>query len=175
MAASAACVFMEPWRRLDLADEAEARALLARCCGSTRWIERMMAQRPYGSQAALLHDARVEWSALTPADWREAFAHHPRIGDRESLRARFPVTHDLSDKEQAGVAGASDDVLDALAQGNRAFEARFGYIFIVCATGKRADEMLALLQSRLSNDPDEEIRIAAAEQAKITALRLNAL
>jgi 2-oxo-4-hydroxy-4-carboxy-5-ureidoimidazoline decarboxylase len=89
--------------------------------------------------------------------------------------ARFPITAHLSEQEQAGVAGAAEDVLDALAEANRAYEQRFGYIFIVCATGKTAEEMLALLGERLSNDPADEIRVAAAEQAKITELRLMAL
>ena len=166
---------MEPWRRLDAASVADARRRLTACCGSSRWVDRMLARRPFGSRIGLLTAAREEWYALGPGDWREAFAHHPKIGDREHLRARFPTTHDRSAKEQAGVAGASNGLLDALATGNRAYEDRFGYIFIVCATGKSAEEMLALLNNRLTNDPEIEIRIAAGEQAEITALRLNAL
>ena len=166
---------MDAWRRLDQADGAEASALLTRCCGSTRWVERMLERRPFRNQAVLLAAAREEWQTLNADDWREAFTHHPRIGDRDAVRARFPATHDLSSREQAGVEGASDAVLDALADANRDYEARFGYIFIVCATGKSAEEMLVLLRQRLHNDPDDEIRIAAAEQAKITAIRLSAL
>jgi 2-oxo-4-hydroxy-4-carboxy-5-ureidoimidazoline decarboxylase len=135
----------------------------------------MLARRPFGSRIGLLTAAREEWDALEPRDWREAFSHHPKIGDRASLRERFPTTHEHSEKEQAGVSGASDAVLDALADGNRAYEVRFGYIFIVCATGKSAEAMLALLRDRLSNQPDDELLIAAGEQAKITALRLEAL
>jgi 2-oxo-4-hydroxy-4-carboxy-5-ureidoimidazoline decarboxylase len=166
---------MESWQHLDAADATRARALLATCCGSKRWIDGMLARRPYGSRDALLAAAQDVWTALTPDDWREAFTHHPKIGDRDALRARFATTHTLSENEQSSVAAATADVLDALAVGNRAYERRFGYIFIVCATGKRADEMLTLLRSRLGNDPADEILIAAAEQSKITAIRLETL
>jgi 2-oxo-4-hydroxy-4-carboxy-5-ureidoimidazoline decarboxylase len=135
----------------------------------------MLDRRPFGSNARLLQAARDEWFALTAADWREAFSHHPRIGDREALRARFPATAHLSEREQAGVNGAGHDVLDALADANRAYEDRFGHIFIVCATGKTAEEMLALLRGRLQNEPAGEVQIAAGEQAKITEIRLMAL
>ena len=157
---------------LDRAPEAEARAVLSRCCGSTRWVERMLARRPFGTHEQMRAAARAEWFALSEADWREAFTHHPRIGDRESLRRRFAATRDLSEREQSGAEGAAEDVLAALAEANAAYEARFGYIFIVCATGRSAQEMLGMLRARLGNKPDEEIRVAAEEQAKITDLRL---
>lgn len=142
------------------------------CCGSAAWVDRMMARRPFASEQALLAAARDEWLALGPDDWREAFAHHPKIGDRASLAARFPATHDLSAKEQSAAATANAHVLDELAAANDAYLARFGFIFIVYATGKSADEMLALLRMRLPNDRATELRNAADEQAKITALRL---
>jgi len=135
----------------------------------------MLTRRPFRWQSALLAAAADEWNELTQSDWLEAFSHHPKIGDRESLRSRYPATHDLSEREQAGVTQASDAILDALAEGNLQYEARFGYIFIVCATGKTAEEMLTLLYQRLPNDQDTELRIAAMEQQKITALRLNGL
>jgi 2-oxo-4-hydroxy-4-carboxy-5-ureidoimidazoline decarboxylase len=172
---SAGCEFMEPPSRIDDASPAVARTLLQACCGSTRWVERMLALRPFGATDILLSAARREWFALTPEDWKEAFTHHPKIGDREALRARFPATHQLSEREQAGMGTAPDQIIEALAQGNAAFERRFGYIFIVCATGKSAKEMLDLLTARLQNDPVTEVRIAAEEQAKITELRLNQL
>jgi 2-oxo-4-hydroxy-4-carboxy-5-ureidoimidazoline decarboxylase len=159
-------------QRIDKASEEDARAFLSTCCGSSRWVERMLERRPFLSVDNLLSVARAEWFALTPHDWREAFQHHPKIGDRESLRARFPATAQLSAAEQHGVTGASEAVLEGLAEANQAYESRFGYIFIVCATGKTAEEMLALLRQRLSNDPQAELLIAAEEQAKITALRL---
>ena len=112
---------------------------------------------------------------MLPADWLEAFAAHPRIGDLDALRKKFASTANWCAGEQAGVAAADEAVLTALADGNRAYEARFGYIFIVCATGKSAAEMLAILTARLANDPEVELKVATAEQAKITRLRLEKL
>lgn len=165
-------MFRAMWREIDAAPDEEARALLSSACGSSRWVDRMRARRPFRSERALLEAARAEWLALTPGDWREAFQQHPAIGDVTSLRQRFPATYHHSAREQAGVASATDDVLARLADGNRRYRERFGYTFIVCATGKSADEMLRLLEARLGNDPAHEIRVAAEEQAKITALRL---
>jgi 2-oxo-4-hydroxy-4-carboxy-5-ureidoimidazoline decarboxylase len=164
---------MERWRDIDAAPPGAAREILARACGSTAWIDRMLARRPFGSQAALLAVAREEWFARSERDWLEAFSHHPQIGDRASLAARFPATHDLSAKEQAAVGRADDDVLSALAEGNTTYRDRFGFVFIVCATEKSAEEMLALLRARLPNDRATELRNAAEEQAKITAIRLS--
>lgn len=132
----------------------------------------MIDRRPFHTAERLLEDARRIWFSLDADDWREAFTHHPKIGDRAALQARFAATRHLSATEQSSVASAPDAVLDALERGNRLYEQRFGYIFIVCATGKSAGEMLALLESRLGHPPDVEIRIAAEEQARITALRL---
>jgi 2-oxo-4-hydroxy-4-carboxy-5-ureidoimidazoline decarboxylase len=164
---------MAVWRRIDEASPAEARRLLTACCGATRWVDGMVRRRPFGSHQAILAAARDVWWSLEPGDWREAFTHHPKIGDKEALRGKFENTRALSEAEQSGVSSALDAVLDALAEGNRDYEERFGYIFIVCATGKSAQEMLALLQARITHDPATEIRIAAEEQAKITALRLS--
>ena len=158
---------------LDAATDDVARAMLTRACGSSRWVDRMMARRPFGRDAKMLTAARVEWFALSEPDWLEAFSHHPQIGDRAALEARFPQTHDLSSKEQASVASAHEDVLAALAQANNDYFDKFGFTFIVCATGKSAAEMLALLLARLQNDRATELRIAVEEQARITALRLS--
>ena len=166
---------MERWRRIDSAPEREARELLQTCCGASRWIDRMVTRRPFGTRDVALGAARDEWFALSRKDWIEAFNHHPRIGDRDALRNKFAATRTLSEREQAGVSGASEAVLDALLEGNREYESRFGYIFIVCATGKTAEEMLDLLHARLDNDRETEIRIAAEEHAKICALRLCAV
>jgi 2-oxo-4-hydroxy-4-carboxy-5-ureidoimidazoline decarboxylase len=163
---------MEPWRRIDSAERDEACAILRACCGASRWVERMADRRPFGDTESLLSAARDEWRALAPADWLEAFAQHPRIGDRGALERRFAEAGRLAAGEQRGVQGAAAEVLDALAEGNREYERRFGYIFIVCATGKSADEMLTMLHARLGNDPQDELRIAAAEQARITEIRL---
>ena len=157
---------------LDTATDADARALLTRACGASRWVDRMMARRPFGGDARLLRAARIEWFGLTEADWLEAFSQHPMIGDRASLAARFPATHDLSSKEQSAVNVASARVIDELAKANQEYLDRFGFIFIVCATGKSAEEMLQLLRDRLGNDRATELRTAAEEQARITALRL---
>lgn len=164
---------MALWRRVDDGSPAEARRLLTECCGASRWVDGMMRQRPFGSHQAILVAARDVWWSLGLDDWREAFAHHPKIGDKESLRASFASTRALSEAEQAGMSSASEAVLDAVARGNHDYEERFGYRFIVCATGKSAHEMLTLLHGRLVNEPAEEIRIAAEEQAKITAIRLS--
>ena len=163
---------MERWRRIDLVQEDEARDLLRVCCGAERWVDRMLARRPFTSREAAVTEAHDAWFALSPAEWREAFAHHPRIGDVDTLRKTFAATASLATREQAGVTAASAETLEALLAGNRDYEARFGYIFIVCATGKSAEEMLWLLRARLTNEPDVEIRIAAEEHAKICALRL---
>jgi len=165
---------MEQWQAIDRADPEGARRLLRACCGSERWVERMMHSRPFASRETALAAARDVWLSLDETDWREAFSRHPKIGDRDALQRRFPESHQLSAREQAGVDGAHEDVLGELASRNREYEARFGYIFIVCATGKSAGEMLVLLRERLTHSPADEIRVAAGEQAKITALRLTA-
>jgi 2-oxo-4-hydroxy-4-carboxy-5-ureidoimidazoline decarboxylase len=158
---------------INAATPEEARAILTRACGSSKWVDRMMQRRPFASDARLLFAARNEWFGLTEVDWLEAFSGHPRIGDRAALEARFPKTHDLSAKEQAGLGGADADVITALAEDNQRYFDKFGFTFIVCATGKTAEEMLRMLRARLANDRAAELRIAAEEQAKITALRLN--
>ena len=163
---------MDTWQTINRADPEEARRILTRACGSLRWVDGMLELRPFRGQEALLSAARRVWDDLSDDDWREAFSHHPQIGDRTTLAKKFPATHDLSAREQAGVAMASGDVLDRLAAANHEYFARFGYIFIVCASGRSAEEMLAILRSRLQNDPAAEIRIAAGQQAAITALRL---
>lgn len=149
--------------------------LLERCCGSGRWIQSMMQRIPFADWQALRSDADEIWLGLDRDDWMEAFAHHPKIGDIDSLRARFATTRNLSAGEQSGVDGASEEVLAGLAAGNRHYEQRFGYIFIVCATGKGAAEMLELLQERLGNSPDDELPIAAEQQRRIMQLRLDKL
>src|SRR4029453_16207541 len=172
---------MEPWQQLDLASLPEARRLLTTCCGSSAWgargggAKRLPPRRLLGREARLTTAAREAWADLTHTDWLEAFSHHPKIGDRASLARRFAGTGHLSAQEQSGVDDASAEVLDDLAAANRAYEEKFGYIFIVCATGRSAAEMLAVLRARLPNDAPTEIRIAAAEQARITELRLQRL
>jgi 2-oxo-4-hydroxy-4-carboxy-5-ureidoimidazoline decarboxylase len=136
----------------------------------------MLAQRPFASTEALLKAAAGVWGEMERADYLEAFSHHPEIGgDLAALEARFPATAAWSASEQSGVTGAGRETLEALRDGNAAYKARFGHVFLVCATGRTAAEMLALLQARLANDPETELRVAAAEQAKITRIRLEKL
>lgn len=152
-----------------------ARAELLRCCGCARWADAVLAARPYRDKAALLAASDAAWARTGEAEWREAFSHHPRIGGKDALREKFAATRAWAKGEQSGAAAASDAVLDALAAGNAAYEKKFGHIFIVCATGKSAAEMLDLLQSRLPNDAGTELRLAAGEQNKITKIRLEKL
>jgi len=160
-------------RKLNEASEDQARELLMRCCGSRRWADGMLSQRPFHSRAQLCGHAEVVWWGLGDADWLEAFSHHPRIGaDVAKLREKYASTADWSSGEQAAVGQATEETLKALAEGNKAYEQRYGFIFIVCASGKSADEMLALLQSRMHRERDSELRVAAGEQVKITRLRL---
>ncbi|HEY8432467.1 MAG TPA: 2-oxo-4-hydroxy-4-carboxy-5-ureidoimidazoline decarboxylase [Sandaracinaceae bacterium] len=163
----------EAARKLDAMDREAAREALTRCCGARRWVEGMLERRPFGTDEALMAAADEVWARMERDDVLEAFTHHPRIGaSLDELRARFASTSAWSAGEQSGALGASEETLRALRDGNAAYEARFGHIFIVCATGKSAEEMLAILNARMSNGPDEELRVAAAEQAKITKLRL---
>jgi OHCU decarboxylase len=150
----------------------ETRESFERCCGSRRWSEAMARSRPFESEAAVIATAERIWWGLSEADWLEAFAAHPRIGDVDAIRARFATAAAWASREQAGALAASEDVLRNLATGNRHYEERFGFIFIVCATGKTAEEMLELLKERLSNDPEAELKLAAGEQMKITRIRL---
>lgn len=160
--------------RLDRLSVEALRETLTRCCGSRRWVEGMIARRPFVTDDAVHQAADAAWSEASDEDVLEALSHHPEIGaDLDALRARFASTASWSAGEQAGVAAASEETLIALRDGNRRYKERFGHIFVVCASGKRADEMLALLTARLDNDPAREIRIAAEEQRKITHLRLD--
>jgi OHCU decarboxylase len=137
---------------------------LLRCCGSTRWASRMAARRPFANPEAMDAEADKIWHGLGVEDWLEAFAVHPRIG------ARLGTPWSL--EEQRGVESAPTSARARLADANREYEARFGFIFIVCATGKSADEMLASLDERLKHSRGEEWRIAGEEQRKITRVRL---
>jgi OHCU decarboxylase len=141
----------------------EARAAMLACCGSKLWARRMEQARPFAGEDELFTDADRIWAGLSQENWFEAFAAHPRIGARAS---------GLAAAEQAGARGATPETLAALARANREYEERFGYIFIVCASGRSAEEMLDLCRRRLHNAPAEELKVAAEEQRKITRLRL---
>ena len=152
-----------------------ARDALQKCCAAPEWIEQMLARRPFATDEEITRAATDIWWSLTREQWIAAFAAHPKIGDPASLRAKYANTSQWANNEQAGVAAAAEQTLQELADYNQRYEQRFGYIFIVCATGKSAAEMLALLKGRIDNEADQELRIAAAEQLKITLLRLNKL
>jgi len=137
-----------------------------RCCGSTAWARAMAEGWPFPSGEALYSAAEEIWWNLEEADWLEAFAAHPRIGERD-------IAERWASAEQAGAEGASDETLAALAKANAAYEARFGHIFLICATGLTAEQMLGSLRRRLANDPGVELQVAATEQARITRLRLD--
>lgn len=152
-----------------------AYARFLQCCGSHRWATEMTQDRPFESAKSLLQHARNLWFRLSVADWLEAFAAHPRIGDLNSLPASHADTVALASSEQAGAGRADSATEAALREGNTAYERRFGYLYIVCATGKTATEMLSILRERLAHAPEKELRIAATEQAAITRLRLEKL
>ena len=166
----------EPHAVLNALSDADASAALRRACGAEGWVRRMLARRPFASTEALYASADEEWAAASPEDHREAFGHHPQIGeDLAALRRKFQSTASLSSREQAGVADADEPTLLALRDANEAYRRRHGFIFIICATGKSAAEMLAALRRRLDNDTSAELAIAAREQAQITRLRLGSL
>lgn len=157
---------------LNRLDPAEARRAFRDCCGADAWVTEMIARRPFGTDDELLETARTIWRALDPSEQEAAFAAHPRIGES----ARGDDGHSRwSDTEQAAVADSSPETLDHLAECNREYEAIFGRVYLVFATGKSAEELLSLCQSRLANEPETEQRIAAQEQEKITDLRLRKL
>ena len=140
------------------------------CCGSDKWVSLLMKFFPFASEAELVSKATAIWyNECKKEDWLESFTHHPEIGDVKSLAEKF------AGKEQAGVGAAPKETIEALAKANADYKKKFGFIFIVCATGKKADEMLWLLQNRLKNTMDEEINIAMGEQHKITLIRFKKL
>ena len=157
---------------LNALDADMAAGAFLRCCGSSHWATQLAAARPFASADAIADTGDAVWSSLERADWLEAFAAHPQIGSGGSDGSGAPGGSRWSDQEQAGVGGAAEETRRRLADANRDYENRFGYIFIVCATGKTADEMLALLERRLRHDAGEELPVAAEEQRKITRLRL---
>lgn len=145
------------------------------CCGTRWWAQQMAACRPF-QNAQQMHDtADAIFDEMAEGHWLEAFAAHPKLGDVDSLRMKFVGNKQWSAGEQAGVNDADEAVLQDLATGNDRYEARFGYIFILCASGLSAAQMLAALEQRLRNDPAQEAAIAAGEQRKITHLRLEKL
>jgi OHCU decarboxylase len=146
-----------------------------KCCGSMHWARQMSEARPFADLDQLTKEADLIWWSLAEEDWLEAFRAHPRIGERKAATNQSPQAQNWSAQEQSGVTDAARETVDELAQQNREYETRFGFIFIVCATGKSPEEMLTILQSRIGNDRRDELLIAAEEQRKITQLRLEKL
>lgn len=158
---------------LNQLDDAKASEVFNACCSATRWVKRMVFARPFYSQASMQNDAAMFWKSMQSADYMEAFAGHPKIGDLNLLKKKY--RNALAANEQSAVEQATDDVLQELARYNDDYETKFGYIFIVCATGKTAAQMLTLIKRRINHRPDKEIIIAAAEQAKIMSIRIDKL
>ena len=155
---------LSEFNKLDKKDAAE---YLFSCCASTKWTDMMLNHFPFASEKELLQKAAIIWyDECNEEDWRESFTHHPKIGDVNSLKEKF------ASKEQASITSTTDEIIHQLAKANENYESKFGFIFIVCATGKSAQEMLQLLNDRFSNSIAEELHIAMGEQQKITVIRL---
>jgi OHCU decarboxylase len=165
----------EGLERLNTLSREEAESELLKCCGSTQWARLVAKERPFHDPQELLTKADAVWWGLDAEDWLEAFSRHPKIGEKESARAQSEGARQWSEQEQAAARSADEETRVALAEANREYERKFGHIYIVCATGKTAAEMLAILKGRLRNDSQRELRVAAEEQRKITHLRLGKL
>jgi len=153
----------------------EASDEFLKCCGSREWAGRMAGSRPFASLEQLHSRASEIWWTLDHPDWLEAFRSHPKIGGSKAAEKVSAQSRAWSGEEQSGVKSASDQVLSELASLNKQYDEKFGFIFIVCASGKTSAEMLAILRARLTNDAETEVRIAASEQEKITEIRLRKL
>jgi OHCU decarboxylase len=149
--------------------------LFTACCGSSRWVSRVVDRRPFASLNELHRVADDVWWSLDSSDWLEAFAHHPRIGGTGSASPQSARAASWSAGEQAAVATSAASTKSELAAINDAYEAKFGFIYIVSAAGRSAAELLDVARARLANDRDLELRVAAEEQRKITSLRLGKL
>ncbi len=160
-------------QEFNLLSKKDAYENLFRCCGSTHWANELMEHFPFTSISELKTTSDSIWLQCDKKDWLEAFSHHPKIGDRPG--EKHQSTAQWAGKEQAGMHTADEKVKSELAKLNAEYEETFGYIYIVCATGKTAEEMLSILKDRLNNEPSIELQIAATEQNKITHLRIDKL
>lgn len=154
--------------------ETEATDKLLTCCTSEAWAKALAAQKPFSDVEAMIQASNQAWdeAAKSEANLMEAFEGHPQIGNVDSLKEKYRNTQASAAHEQSGASEADDSVLEALAQGNQDYLDKFGFIFIVFATGKSAQQMLDLLLARLPNSRETELKNAAAEQNKITSLRI---
>ncbi|CAN5432772.1 2-oxo-4-hydroxy-4-carboxy-5-ureidoimidazoline decarboxylase [soil metagenome] len=165
----------EKLEELNNAAKETAETALLSCCGSRRWANKMAEVRPFADVSVLLEQAEEIWQNLDAQDWLEAFAAHPKIGAKKAVPHQTVQSADWSKSEQSGTKNAAEVVRTELEEANRLYENKFGFIFIVCATGKSAEEMLSLCHNRLNNQDEHEIKIAADEQRKITEIRLKKL
>jgi len=145
------------------------------CCGCKKWAEQLTALRPFATRSQLFEASDKIWNALSHDQWVEAFRHHPPIGGKQSAAKQSATASRWSSAEQSNAQVAAPALLTSLAEGNRAYAAKFGYVFLICATGKASEEILKAMQQRMSNNPETEIRVAAEEQRTITRLRLEKL
>ena len=153
----------------------DAVATFLNCCGSTDWARRMVEKRPFALLDDLFSASRRIWFSLSPADQLEAFAAHPKIGSTKKAAGQSDEAGKWSSDEQSQVTEADKKIRDELADANRLYEQKFGFIFIVFAPGKSADEMLAICKARYRNSVETELQIAADDQQKITELRFTKL
>mgnify|MGYP001162716495 FL=1 len=158
---------------LNSAPQHTAATYLRKCCSSEEWITRMLRQRPFRDSDAVHAAADSAWIDLGEEDYLEAFRGHPKIGDIQSLKKKYSDSANLARSEQSGVESASPEILQKLSATNHAYEEKFGFIFIVCATGKSASEMLAILQDRLERERAAELKTACEQQRQIFHLRLD--
>lgn len=161
--------------QLDEMTADEAGALLKECCGSSRWVAMMLARRPFRFRDSVFFAADMFWKSLTMRDRMEAFAHHPRIGEKSGAKLQGEQGARWSAMEQSGMDVVEAELRKEIAEINREYEDRFGYIYIVSAQGKTAAELLTIAKDRLRNSPEREIRVACEEQKKIMHLRLEKL
>ena len=166
---------MNRLERINQATKAEAESMFRDCCGSARWANLMSEERPFASEDELMKSAAAVYNDLQTSDWLDAFSAHPKIGETKAAPTGRHRSAEWSAGEQAGVSSADESIRQALARANREYFEKFGFIFIVCATGKTAGEMLELCRNRLGNDRETEIAVAAREQQKITEIRLRKL
>jgi 2-oxo-4-hydroxy-4-carboxy-5-ureidoimidazoline decarboxylase len=157
------------WNQLPFADA--VREIIS-CCGSNSWAYRLADRRPIASESSLLRASDEIWRSLPASDWLEAFQSHPRIGESTPKAPVAAQSASWSLQEQSNVGSADDATKTELAAANRAYEEKFGHIFIVCATGKSAAEILAILRRRMQNEGNAELHEAAEQQRQITQLRL---
>ncbi len=148
---------------------------LYNCCGSVNWVNEFALHFPFENNEKMFAKAEEVWFKLNRKDWLEAFKQHPKIGDLASLEKKFGNTKEFTTNEQSSVNSAATETLTELKKYNEWYEKDFGFIFIVCATGKTADEMLGLIKERIKNNYETELKIAMGEQNKITKLRLEKL